>query len=472
MKELFTGTTLNSFVEATRVQPLIPEAKEEKREWDFDMLRSWALKKGYLEKSVKDYKGWFKYVGFVFEDKDGNMLAILRHTELHTDKWNYYFHHDQYGTVWSELYDSSADAIAALITTFHIRTSQWGQVQATVDKLTPVQKRIMKYLWARPSVNMQDVNRTDIEALTKLGLVKKLTTFTYGATEIGKRVGLWVEPEQILEQKGIPMKPESKEEETIRHPGEKEYHVEKWYLLYAPHLKDLPWQWQYQVADRWDVRGFKSHQEVSDFLAKGRARFYVHQVRMEAPIEWTSSARTIPALKYEAGRDFTVGDVYYKLVQPILHSHKDHWVWKVSVWNKLTDKHEDRGKTEEEITQLLRGADIEEAVQERYDKVTEKKPKTKEEVIAMLAKRLTDEGATIVRTGKPETPFTNWVVEVRTKRGKKHIYSYGVGSQAEAMEKAKKEAEKIYFENGEGRREVVVKSPPDSKVPDKVITFG
>lgn len=309
MKELFTGTTLNGFLEAARVQPLIPEEKEEERAWDSDMLRDWALKRGYREKRMKDYAGWFKYVGFVFEDEKNSILAVLRHKELHTAKWNYYFHHDQYGTEWSELYDSSADAIAGLITTFHIRSSQWGQVQATVDKLTPVQKRIMKYLWARPSVNMQDVNRSDIEALTKLGLVKKLTVYTFGATEIGKRVGLWVEPEQYMEQKGIPTKP----------PEDK----------YVPGPKE-------QAAG------------------------------IEAEIDAEES------------------------------------------------------RIEEKMAQAL----------------------------------------------------TNWVVEVRTKRGKKHIYSYGVGSQAEAEAAAKKDASRIYFENGESRREVVVKSPPHSKVPDKVITFG
>lgn len=70
-----------------------------------------------------------------------------------------------------------------------------------------------------------------------------------------------------------------------------------------------------------------------------------------------------------------------------------------------------------------------------------------------------------------ESPFTNWVVEVRTKEGKKMFTRIGFLTKDMADRRAYDEARKLLISRKDRWYEVVVHAPLDSGLPDRIVEF-
>lgn len=134
-------------------------------------------------------------------------------------------------------------------------------------------------------------------------------------------------------------KPYVKGEEIKKYyPEEPEYQIDKWYVFYAPHYKDTPFIFHYQVKDGWNTRNFESLEAVRDFIRKGRGRIYIHAIRGDGILNWKPV--TIPDMRLAPKKEqFSTpdGTIYLDLVQPLFDSeHPTEWIWKISEYDDKT----------------------------------------------------------------------------------------------------------------------------------------
>jgi len=135
---------------------------------------------------------------------------------------------------------------------------------------------------------------------------------------------------------------EKKPEEVYKR---KEYPVEEWYVLYAPHQKPPYYQFEYKIMGSWNTLRFEKFEDLMNLLAKGREELYVHATRGKEIVTW-KPLMIVPFTLKPDTKEETPAHIY-TLVQPILTSDDPYtWKWKVSVYDKAKVEAEEREMTE------------------------------------------------------------------------------------------------------------------------------
>ncbi|MCD6211303.1 MAG: hypothetical protein J7J01_10575, partial [Methanophagales archaeon] len=159
---------------------------------------------------------------------------------------------------------------------------------------------------------------------------------------------------------------EKKKPPTVEEKPEK-YHIESWYLLYAPHLPEK-YQWEYQIRGQWNFKRFKTFEDAREFIKKGEAKLYIHFLRGEGIATWEPV--DIPKFVLKVGERFEIPPEVYELVQPVFSSETKKWRWRVDIWNKKTNKSYSKDIFEEELLKLKEKTEKEKPPEEeKYQKI-------------------------------------------------------------------------------------------------------
>jgi len=147
-------------------------------------------------------------------------------------------------------------------------------------------------------------------------------------------------------------------------PTPKEHRLENWYIIYAPHLKEAPYRWNYQYEGSWNVLDFANLDDLNKVVGTGRGEIYLHALRQRALATWTPTV--VPEPKKMVGEERQTETHRYTLEQPIFESVPKVWMWRVSVWNKEKNESEPEIQMTEEDFDKIRPAKVRNAVHKLF----------------------------------------------------------------------------------------------------------
>ena len=140
--------------------------------------------------------------------------------------------------------------------------------------------------------------------------------------------------------------------EQFFRPGEKEYAIEEWNLLWAHHLPGAPFVWHYKVEGSWGTKNFAFIQEARQFLQQGKADVYMHAIRREGIAAWKPPV-DLPTPTLTPKEKKSVGLDIYTLEQPIFTDRRPEWIWRISFWDGTKQEGMDIEMTEKEFKDLV-----------------------------------------------------------------------------------------------------------------------
>ena len=132
--------------------------------------------------------------------------------------------------------------------------------------------------------------------------------------------------------------------------GRRVHPLEEFRVVYTPHLAPLIYELQYKVHGRWDTKGFKSFEEIRDFLRKGIGELYVHAFRGKELVTWEPI--DLPRFTLEPGERVETANFIYTLEQPFFESTEKRWIWRVGVWDKTKQESKEIEMSENEWRKL------------------------------------------------------------------------------------------------------------------------
>lgn len=113
----------------------------------------------------------------------------------------------------------------------------------------------------------------------------------------------------------------------------KEYPVEEWYILYAPHTTPPYYQFEYKIMGSWNLLRFEKFEDLMKLLSKGREEMYVHATRGKEMVTWKPVM--IQSFTLTSGLKEETPAQTFTLEQPHLVSTDPYsWIWSISVWDK------------------------------------------------------------------------------------------------------------------------------------------